>query len=94
MDRVLALCNDAVNYSLHTTPSYESTALLDRFSLRLKRYEHRLFCSEANAAVNFWDFENGGSEFLHTQVKDVTGLKSHFRIAPVLEMKDPCCRFL
>ena len=60
MDRIIAMCNEGIQYPLNLSQSeYLDYVLLSYFA-QLNEHQQRLFSKEGESDINFRDLDNDG----------------------------------
>lgn len=66
MDRLIAICNDGMQYPLNLSPTDYPEYVLLLVLQQLNLNQHRLFSSEEKSELNFRDLDNDGESQLPT----------------------------
>lgn len=74
MDRVTSLCNDAIHYPQNFAGTNMLEYLLSSYHAQITQHQHRLFTSEDEASLDFWELGIGSKGML-------TSTKGHRRRA-------------
>ncbi len=61
MEQVDSLCRDALNFPENFADQNILDYVLGSYLKQLNEQECRLFSTEEESAINFWDFDHGGT---------------------------------